>query len=287
MPRGDLDFAEQAAGAIVAEQLGGRLVGVDIPGACDGVHDFDIELTDGRHVALEVTSAGVEDLEALKRVALEPVREEPTLGYHWWLSLPMDSSIRVKPLTANVGPHLEVLEQYGIEQVRTRDALPHAGDAAEAARAIFALGADRATRLDPKPGEVARLMASLHGGAGSDFDSMNDLVAESAQKKVKKLLEAPGDEKHLFVWIRSSAAGAELAIATLPAPEDTPPLPGGIDVVWVGTGAARTGARFERLLRLCPPGAWETIAPHTRVALRLGRGINAGSALPVRAAPPD
>jgi hypothetical protein len=88
---------------------------------------------------------------------------------------------------------------------------------------------------------------------------MNDLVAECARKKVEKLAAAPGFERHLFVWIRSSASDAELAIATLPPPASTPALPAGIDVVWVAT-AGVAGRLYGKLWRLQPPGAWEDIS---------------------------
>jgi hypothetical protein len=166
-----------------------------------------------------------------------------------------------------VVPHLDVLERYGIEQVggagRSSQRPPPgaAQDVIDATQAVFALGADRATRLGaPEPGETALVMASLHGAAGSNFDQLNALVGERARAKAEKLAAGAGDERHLFVWMRSSVADAELAMAALPPPESTPTLPKGIDVVWVATGPERAGALCGRLWRLEPPGGWEQIA---------------------------
>ena len=261
MPRGELSLDEEAAGNIIAQQIGGVPVARDVLGAMDGTHDLDIELPDGRRIPLEVTSAGDEAIESLRREALGRVWEAPALGHHWWIGLPMDGGVKVRHLMSKVIPHLAVLDRHGVEEIggALRAKLPASldGEVADAAKAVLSLGVRRATRIDPpKPGEAARVLASLGGPAGTNFDLMNDLVAECARKKVDKLAAAAGHECHLFVWIRSSASDAELAIATLPPPASTPALPDGIDVVWVATTGA-VDQPYSKLLRLRPPGAWE------------------------------
>jgi hypothetical protein len=77
--------------------------------------------------------------------------------------------------------------------------------------------------------------------------------------RVEKLAAADGHERHLFVWIRDSYAGAELAMATLPPPASTPLLPEGLDVVWVATKGGDPDALYEHLWRLQPTGGWEAI----------------------------
>jgi len=268
VPRGELDAYEEVAGQIVARQLGGQEQARDVGGAPPSTHDFDIKLPDGRLIALEVTSAADGAIEALRNLAFGREWKAPSLGHHWWLGVPNDGSVKVKALMTQVVPHLEVLEQHDIEQVGgggRSDRRPPGGvdeDVATAARGVFKLGADRATRLDaPKSGETALVMVSLHGGAGSNFDLLNDLVGGCSEAKAKKLAAATGDERHLFIWMRPSVADAELAMATLPPPESTPELPDGINVVWVATGPARQDALFGLLWRLEPPGGWEVIAP--------------------------
>ena len=267
MPRGELDAYEEVAGQIVARQLGGQERARDVADAPPVTHDFDIELPDGRLIALEVTSAADGAIEALRNLAFGREWRAPSLGHHWWLGVPNDGSVKVKALVTQVVPHLEVLERHGIEQVGgggRSDRHPPASvdeDVATAARGVFKLGADRATRLDaPKAGETALVMASLHGGAGSNFDLLNDLVAGRAAAKAKKLDSATGDERHLLVWMRPSVADAELAMATLRPPESTPTLPDVINVVWVATEPTRQDALFGLLWRLEPPGGWEEIA---------------------------
>jgi hypothetical protein len=267
MPRGELDRYETTAGRIVAQRLGGVEHARDILNAPAATHDFDIELTDGRVVALEVTSAADREIEALRATALGREWKAPSLGQHWWLGVPENRKLRVKTLMTGVVPHLEVLEQHDIEEVGgSRHPVRHLPlgthpAVAEAARGVFALGADRATRLGiPKPGETALVMASLHGGISSNFGMLNELVAECASAKVAKLTVAEADERHLFIWMRPSAASAELAVATLPPPESRPMLPDGIDVVWVATGPSTSDALYGKLWQLRSPGGWENVS---------------------------
>ncbi len=266
VPRGEMDRYEQVAGQIVAQQLGGRQHARDVGVAPPGTHDFDIELPGGLTIPLEVTSAADGALEALRNLALGREWKAPSLGHHWWLLVPNDGSVQVKALMTKVVPYLAVLERHGIERVggaARADRRPPTGasqEVTDAALGVFELGAHRAMRWGvPKPGETALVMASLHGGAGSNFDLFNDLVAECARAKAEKLAAATGEERHLFIWMRPSVSDAELAMATLPPPDSTPTLPDGVDVVWVATGPTTQNALFGQLWRLEPLGRWETI----------------------------
>lgn len=98
MPRGELDPDEKAAGEIIAKLLGGKAIPRDVPGADEKTQDLDIELPDGRRFPLEVTSAADGALEALAKLALHTKHEAPTLSQDWWIGLPMDGELMVKPL---------------------------------------------------------------------------------------------------------------------------------------------------------------------------------------------
>ena len=265
MPRGELSTEEVLAGRIVAQHLDGTCQARDVRGAPDATHDLDVRLKGGRRIALEVTSAGDPEVEELRRLLLGRTWEAPSLSRHWWLGVPDDPRIRVKALMREIIKHLDVLERHDVVQVggglRHRQLPADTAPAvAEAANAIFDLGAHRATRLDPpKPGETPLLMASLNGGVTGSIDLLNETVEGCAEKKAAKLHAADGDERHLFIWLLGSASGVELAMATLPIPTSPPSLPMGVDVVCVATGPAYPDAPSGRLWRVCPPGHWEEI----------------------------
>lgn len=261
MPCGDLDPEEKAAGEIVAKLLGGTAVPRDVPGADEKTHDLDIKLPTAGRISLEVTAAADGALEALARNALGTKHEAPTLIQDWWVGLPMDGELMVKRLMKGVIPLLETFEAHGVTQVPRfprGKPLGSEGETAEAASELHELGALHANALGPpKAGEVAQILTSLAGGASSNFGSMNDLVAECARKKVEKLIAAGGDERHLFVWLRSSASDAQLAMTTLPPPDSVPEIPEGVDVVWLAVGIP--GQPVPWLWRMRPPGWWEQV----------------------------
>jgi hypothetical protein len=261
MPRGELDREEEAAGKIVAGQLGGTCEARDVPGAPDATHDLDVVLADGSRVPVEVTSFGDRRIERLVGWLLGNTWEAPSLGRHWWLGVPQSPQISPGTLMRKVVPHLAVLEQHDVEQVGGGTKLPPGAppEVAEAAGAIFALGADRATRLEPpKTGEAPLVMASVHGGISGSTAAINEAVEDCAKKKVEKLRAAQGIEKHLFIWIPQAAAGIELAMATLGTLASAPTLPEGVDVVWMAYGV---GVVPRHLWRVRPPGGWEQLQP--------------------------
>ncbi len=270
MPRGELSAQETSAGRILARHLNGTYQARDVPGAPDATHDLDVVLTDGRTIALEVTSAGNHEIEGLRRLLLGRSWQAPSLRRHWWLGVPDDPRIKVKELMRKIVVYLDVLERHDVEQVggglRPRQ-LPAGtpSQVARAAHAIFDLGVHRATRLDPpEPGETPLLMTSLNGGVTGSVDLINKTVEQCAEKKAAKLRAADGDERHLFVWLLASASGVELGMATLGMPTSPPRLPLGVDVAWVASGPAFPDAPSGRLWRVRPPGQWEKLDPSVR-----------------------
>jgi hypothetical protein len=258
-----LSLEEKAAGEIVARQLGGRAVERD---GERGSHDFDVEVSGGRTVTLEVTSAADEAIESLHRAAFRRAHAAPELASDWWLGLPNDGSVQVKRAVRSALPHLAVLEAEGVESIggvalSGRRAPDGASDAVvEAVRQLYGLRVSFARRLRaPADVDGAEVLLSLHGGAGSNFDQLNELVAECARRKGPQLAGAGGSERHLFIWMRNSVSDAELAMATLPPPPIAPELHEAVDVVWVATLPSTPGALYGKLWRLRPPGGWEQI----------------------------
>jgi len=119
------------------------------------------------------------------------------------------------------------------------------------------LGVAAAHRLGARNDGEALVLLGFRGGVSANPEAVNELVTERAEAKLEKLLRAEADERHLYVWIDSTRAAADLAMVTMPPPERGPALPAGIDVVW----AASFGwaGQPQRLWRTCPDGAWEVI----------------------------
>lgn len=252
---------ELNAGAIVAQQLGGKLIERD---GEVGSHDFDVELGDGQIVALEITSARDAQVASLRSAAIDRPHSAPRLEASWWLGLEEDPPIDVKRIASGVVDHLAVLEQHQLASVggvglAQRRPPPDAGaDTAAACRALFALGVSYARRLPPEPGQVNELIFALHRAVGAGFGSLYALIEGCARKKAPKLIATSASARHLFVWVNGSAADAELAISTLAPPAATPSVPAGIDVVWVATPGTG-GQLWARLWSLWPPGGWEVL----------------------------
>jgi hypothetical protein len=252
----ELEPQEWTAGKIVAKKVGGTCEPQDVPGAPDETHDFDV-VVDGRRLALEVTSAVDGAMAALRRHAFGRSHRAPSLSYDWWLGVPMNPAPRMRTLIPSVVTQLEVFERHGVAEARDRS-LDRVPELRQAVDAMFKLGVDRATRLDPPdPGDTAVLLFSLHGGLGSDFGKLNDFIARCATANEKKLARADGDERHLFVWVYEDTA--ELTMATLPPPSEVPSLPETIDVVWAATPAGDPDAMWGTLWRLRRGGSWERV----------------------------
>jgi hypothetical protein len=255
-----LSAEEKAGGEIVARRLGGTWIERDGVNAPDGTHDLDIVFDDGREtVALEVTSSVDGDELATRRLALDRDWPAPTLDHHWWLLVPKEMDVRaVRPLMTGVVPCLEVLERHDVGSVSRREPPREPSAVVDAAREVFALGADRATRLGRQPDGTALVMASVHGGVGSDFDNLNELVERCAEANAEKLKASGSADRHLFVWMHDD--GGELTMGTLPAPPSAATLSDGVDVVWVATGPEGNHALCRVLYRLQAGGRWEDVS---------------------------
>jgi hypothetical protein len=245
---------EQDAAEVLVSRLGGTICPKDAGGA-QGTHDFDLVMADGHRIAVEVTSATDEDMERLRG---ESERRYPAceLEADWNVWLPKDPALKLKPLLREVAEQLVVLERHGVDHVGRFVEAPEDPRAAEAARQISALRVDRVLRLAaPKEDEDACLVLALHGGAGSEPDALNALVADRAEAKRDVLTRAKGDARHLFVWVRQ--ANAWMAMTDLPSPPpDAPELPLPIDVAWAATANPIASGKLYRLER---GGAWEAL----------------------------
>jgi hypothetical protein len=246
---------EQLAADVLASRIGGSIDPKDV-GAAQATHEFDVVLPDGSRIAVEVTAATDQPTERLRG---ERRRDYPApeLAANWNVWMPQDPALDLRrDLMPKLPPLIAVLERHGVAHVGRFVEPPTEPEAAEAAERISKLRVHRALRLGPpEDGAEPGLFVAMTTGVGSDFDSLNALVAERAEAKRDKLAAAVADERHLFVWVRHD--GAELAMATLPPPPTAPELPTCIDVAWAATGGLGGGLRV--LYRLERGGSWEVV----------------------------
>jgi hypothetical protein len=159
-----------------------------------------------RYFALEVTSAADSLQRSIYATGFGNQWDAPELAANWQIGIASDSRVDVRKLMGGVEPHLKVLEDNGVAEVGrgfSKD-LRNADEAVvHAAQQIFGLGAILARSWSaPKPGETPQFLLSGHGGAGSNPQQVNELVAERAEAKAKKLRAAEAAERHLFVCQR-------------------------------------------------------------------------------------
>jgi hypothetical protein len=265
MTGGEPNPLELKAAQIVAEHVDGMEWHRDRPGAPARTHDFDITLPDGRRIALEVTTIADTEVQAFYTVIGDHDWRAPELRADWWVGLAEPEVggrvIRIKHQKPKIVRALATLEAHDTTGL-DRDALdpcacpPESTPPAvcDAIATLTSAGVLYVQSTGERHDDVARLFFSSHGGAVSDPNQLNDLVAERVRVKREKL-EAATDasERHLFVWLGDSYPNAELAFSTLPPPEP-PPIPASVDVVWL----ARLAWPI-RLWRVRPPGGWEIV----------------------------
>ena len=113
---------ELAAANVVAAALGGRWESRDGEDDPPGMHDFDVILSDGRCIALEVTSATDGAVVALSDAAVgREGRHQrwpaPGLANDWIVTIPQ-RPVRVAEMMSAMLPILEAFEEHGRRRCR-------------------------------------------------------------------------------------------------------------------------------------------------------------------------
>jgi hypothetical protein len=250
---------EPVAADAVAEIERGTVTPRDVLGAPPGTHDYHINCTDGRRLALEVTTAANPvEISMWNQITRRPW-ECPTLGCSWTISVAQagkTSAPNVKQLRAGVERLVAILERAGRDSFEGVN--PDHTLAPDVQGAIAELG-----RLGARRGKAIAGLTSDDGAplilvGSTGPEAVNEAVTPEAEANADKLARAPADERHLFVWMHPTSGGASLMVWAGHAPELAPALPDAVDVVWVARHPD-VGKPVSYLWRAPRGGAWDVL----------------------------
>lgn len=232
---------EDAAAVLLASILGGTPIRRDPGGGPASVHDYDLALSSGRVIAIEVTIATDP---AWRRTvgASEKVHwDGPHLAHDWHLGL--DITADLKAAGQGAAALLHALELAG--EVRAMP-LPNRGShgaLAAICQSLRDLGAWSVMPTDPTGADghgIVHPHVTPPGGPVSRdpvVDAITPHLLDEGNRR--KLREARCDSSHLLIWAdQSSPATIEMAPGVGPEPDRGPPgvpavLPPEVDCVWV------------------------------------------------------
>jgi hypothetical protein len=240
----------------------------DVVGSPNLTHDYDLLLPDGRVIALEVTRMSVPEVVEMWD-AIEALDWGcPELAWNWSISLHAAgrgrSGPRVKRFREKAPALLCILEKESHGRVGDIVAGGLDGCSQQARLAIEELRR-LGTRSggpvgQPVSGAALVLVGTSGPGGAVDGTDVNSGVERAIEDNLTKLRAAPGDERHLFVWVDSTDPGASVAMWSYTRPP-APGLPAGIDCVWVGLwqGGMNPQSNAFTLWRVVAGGPWEVL----------------------------
>ncbi len=251
--------AEDDARTIVASLVIGRATPTDLGGGSEQVHDFDVERFDGSRLAVEVTRCT--DPNALQTHAEIDNRVwlSASLTHNWDAGFARSMGVGI--VADSLVGAVVLIEQSGLETLRLRPCFfdgtaingmqpadrPHASrlmstDLHDVARTWYHRGARsfvRAERAEPTVGGEVRV-ALQQSGAWTGPSALVDVAEEYASKPdtMSNLAQATVyAERHLFVWIDSTATGpfGAFGLRNLVRGLAEPHVPRAIDAVWLAS----------------------------------------------------
>ncbi len=264
----------------MAAVLGGQPVGRDGPKAPPGTHDFDIPITDGTTIALEVTTAAKPQILRTLASMSKLADRKFELANTWFLTgrhpEPGEPGPQINQIAKRAEVLLGALESAGLDrfdEYSTSAAGPTAEGPRQAIEDLRSIGVIRARSMGPPPDKRAFVCLGMVGGGGSvDPDALNDVVIEESAANALELDRADGDEKHLFVWIDTTSFSAEFSMWMNQPPSTAPLLPSPVTTSWVATWGPGVsfGSQAARLWRVAPPAPWQILEiPPIRQSLGL------------------
>ncbi|ABK51814.1 hypothetical protein Acel_0038 [Acidothermus cellulolyticus 11B] len=262
----EMDALEIEAARVVNSFYMGRIIQRDGMKASDGSHDYDIELPDGRIIALEVTSAADPERMALLSELSKTPSIPSSLEHDWLVSVwdvRNEPHVNIKRLVKKTEPRLSTLVRHGVTEIDkvSLDRKRHVPR--DVCYELASLGVARARTLTlANPGEVREIFFSYAGGVTSHQGILNQLIEQTTKANAAKLAVANAAERHLFVWVTAlGRPDVELAMFSNWLPVNSPAIAPGIDVVWAATleTPGFCQQRIRRLWRVRREGPWESL----------------------------
>ena len=227
---------ELVAAELVAGLLDGRPERRDVPGAPPRTHDYDIHLSDGRVVALEITSSATATLKSMWAAISKEGWDAPTLRHSWTLILREPSETYepdIKQLRRKAASHLEILEHADVERFSPSWDRPRGVEVWKALQGLASLGVTDGASWSVE-GEPPKIVPGSASGVGFGAPyALNRAVEKAVTENLEKLRESGRDELHLFVWLDWTDLGAQYNLMRGRMPDRPPELPSDIGVVWV------------------------------------------------------
>ncbi len=231
-------------------------------------HDFDLLLSDRRTVALEVTRLTVPEVVEMWDAIEDLDWACPELTYNWSISLNSAgrgrAGARVKRFRTKAPPLLAALERHSdgrFGDILSGDNRERTEEERRAIEQLRRLGARSGGPVgQPAAGPALLLVGTVGPGGTVDGTAVNEAVEREAANNLEKLLAAPGDERHLFIWADSTDPGAHVAMVSFARP-GPPLLPDGIDAVWVGLWqrGVNLQSNASTLWHVTPGAPWEIL----------------------------
>lgn len=241
----------------------------DCPGAPDNMHDFD--LVGDEVIAVEVTRAARDPDISMWTAINKRTWHAPTLHRRWTISVVQPSETaapRIKKLHREAEKLLAVLENSGVGEFESRSPERRVGDQAlDAIAGLARLGVVRGREIGPPgAGEVPHIYVGSSGGFTTSPEAINARASMEIQGNITKLRAANADQRHLFIWVHSTAHEVELALH-----QNHPPgplqMPEGLDTVWLARpGFHGYDAPLYRLWRAERGRGWEILVTGSLLA---------------------
>lgn len=228
------DEEAHAAEVLVAIH-GGTTVPRDQGGGALATHDFDVQMEDGKVLAVEVTRFNLER-ELQQQAEIRRINPRfPGLRFNWQLGV--IGTVDIKRLRREAPSIVVDLEARGIRSLHLDSRSAVGGDTVLAH--LRSMGVRLLYTLDRADSRGGNLDIGSAPSVGSSTPDVATDVAELMARrrgKAEKLAAATADERHLFVWVETSQLSAIAAMGTGVLPTRAPALPEAIDVVWLATG---------------------------------------------------